>query len=263
MRDAARLHTARRRPFDDTRLLSAGALDLDFIFGSSTFEKDWQADHAAIRSVFGDDDRFGGINPGDRRALYHLIRALNPQTVLEVGTHIGASTLYIARALKASGKGARVTTVDILDVNAPEGPWKKVGMKMPPRGFSGKLECSEFIDFTASPSLDFMNGTDKRFDFIFLDGDHGARTVYREIAAALKILNPSGVILLHDFYPEGRALFPDANIIRGPFRALSRIARENPAISVLPLGDLPWETKQGVNITSLALLSRNSSAKAS
>ncbi|MBI4031710.1 MAG: class I SAM-dependent methyltransferase [Proteobacteria bacterium] len=263
MRDAARLCAAGRKRFDHAHLLPAGVLDTDFIFGGGAFEKGWQADHEAIKDIFGDGGRSGGVNPGDRRALYYLVRALNPQTVLEVGTHIGASTLYIARALKASGKQGRVTTVDILDVNAPEGPWKKAEMEMPPRGFAEKLECGEFIEFMAFPSLDFMNGTDKGFDFIFLDGDHGARTVYREVAAALKILNPGGVILLHDFYPEGRALFPDDNIIRGPFRALSRIARENPAISARPLGNLPWETKQGVNVTSLALLSRNSSAVSS
>lgn len=256
MRDAGRLCMAGRQDFNPANLLDPGAIDLDFIFGSKSFAAGWDEDHAAIRAVFGEQDRFGGINPGDRRALYCLIRAINPQSVLEVGTHIGASTLYIARALKKNGRQGRVTTVDILDVNAADGPWKNVGLPMTPREFAGKLDCAEHIDFIASPSLEFMQASPKKFDFIFLDGDHGARTVYREIAAALKILSPGGVILLHDFYPAGKALFPDDNIIRGPFRALARIERENPGISVKPLGDLPWETKQGVKVTSLALLAK-------
>ncbi len=37
-------------------------------------------------------------------------------------------------------------------------------------------------------------------------------------------------------------------------RALRRIMRENPSIEVLPLGALPWGTKQGSNMTSLALV---------
>ena len=43
-----------------------------------------------------------GVNPGDRRALYHLIRSFRPAQVLEVGTHIGASTVHIAAALRAN-----------------------------------------------------------------------------------------------------------------------------------------------------------------
>ena len=44
--------------------------------------------------------KWGGVNPGDRQAVYYLIMALKPQNVLEVGTHIGASMPHIARALK-------------------------------------------------------------------------------------------------------------------------------------------------------------------
>jgi predicted O-methyltransferase YrrM len=53
--------------------------------------------------------------------------ALNPRKVLEVGTHIGASTIYIAAALKRLNEGGKLTTVDIIDVNHPEqGSWKKL-----------------------------------------------------------------------------------------------------------------------------------------
>ncbi len=74
----------------------------------------------------------GGVNPGDRRALYYLIRALKPARVLEVGTHIGASTVHVAAALRANaregGPAADATTVDIQDVNDPvTRPWLGFG----------------------------------------------------------------------------------------------------------------------------------------
>jgi hypothetical protein len=69
-------------------------------------------------------------------------------------------------------------------------------------------------------------------------------------------LNDGGVILLHDYYPKGRALFPDGNVISGPYRALERVIKENPKIEVKPLGALPWETKLGSHMTSLALVTR-------
>jgi predicted O-methyltransferase YrrM len=261
VRDRLRLAAVPRRPFDAAPLRRAGDIGLDALFSARGADIAWHADHSDIKRVFGHDDLFGGINPGDRRALYLLIRGLKPEAVLEVGTHIGASTLHIARALQANG-GGHVTTVDIVDVNSPRGPWKSVGLPCPPRELAERLGCAQHIAFTDSGSLPFMQDTAARFDFIFLDGDHAPQTVYKEIAAALSVLKPSGTILLHDYYPNAQPLFPDRNIIQGPFRALARIAAENPEIKVLPLGNLPWPTKQGTRATSLALLSRNNEARA-
>jgi hypothetical protein len=80
--------------------------------------------------------------------------------------------------------------------------------------------------------------------------------VYQEVSAALSLLKTDGVILLHDYYPGANPLYPDNATIGGPFHALERIRKENPAIDVLPLGDLPWPTKLGKNVTSLALVAR-------
>jgi predicted O-methyltransferase YrrM len=177
--------------------------------------------------------------------------------VLEIGTHIGASTLHIAKALSAVGGGARLTTVDLVDVNdALDGPWKRAGLAMPPRALAEQLGCADVINFVAMRSLDFLRQATDRYDLVFLDGDHRPHALYLEIAAALQVLAPSGLVLLHDYYPRREPLFPDGHVIPGPARAVERIERENPGIAAQPLGVLPWPTKQGVNGTSLALLTR-------
>jgi predicted O-methyltransferase YrrM len=253
-RDRMRLASVPRQTFNHANL---GTLDPGTIFSDRKIEDSWNESHEVIKSTYGDDDRFGGINPGDRRALYFLIRALKPENVLEVGTHIGASTLYIARALKAGPKDGRVTTVDLLDVNDPvQGAWKQFGFPVTPKESAARVGCLSSIEFVISRSLDYMNRTDREFDFIFLDGDHSAHTVYLEVTAALRILAPGGLILLHDYYPHAKPLFPDGDIIAGPFRALARIARENPGITARPIGSLPWPTKQGSHVTSLALVTK-------
>lgn len=256
IRDYLQLAATPRIRFDVAPLRAIAAEELAAIFEDRRIESSWHADHAAIKAVFGDDDVSGGINPGDRRAVYYLIRALAPRSVLEIGTHIGASTLYIGRALRANGDGGEATTVDILDVNRDEGPWKRAGLAMPPRKLAAAAGCESAIRFAVAPSLQWMRTTAERFDFIFLDGDHSAQAVYQEVAAALARLNPAGTILLHDYYPGGNTLFPDDNLILGPYRALERIQRETPALAVLPLANLPWPTKQGVKVTSLALVTR-------
>jgi predicted O-methyltransferase YrrM len=150
-----------------------------------------------------------------------------------------------------------VTTVDIIDVNdAAQGPWKELGMDRAPRDYAGDLGLSKSIAFRICPCLEFMATTDQRFDLIFLDGDHSAPAVYQEVGAALPLLNENGLILLHDYYPGAESLYPDRATIGGPFHAMERIRRECPAIAVLPLGELPWPTKQGLNVTSLAVVAR-------
>ncbi len=236
-------------------LSTANDIPLDTIFVDTSIAEKWNADHAAIKALYGNEDTMGGVNPGDRKALYYLIMGLNPKSILEVGTHIGASTLHIARALKQLGNGGAVTSADIMDINHPEtGAWKSVSLSASPKDFAHQLECLEHIEFHTGPCLELMKSTDKRFDFIFLDGDHTAQAVYKEVHAALNVLEPNGIILLHDYYPGGQALFPDGNIISGPYMALERIKKETPLIDVLPLGELPWPTKQGTNMTSLALV---------
>lgn len=256
-RDWLNVTTLPQQTFDAAHLRPSAALPLEQFFKDTVIAAAWEEDYAAIKAVYGDDDSMGGVNPGDRRALYYLIMALKPSSVLEIGTHIGASTLYIARALKRLEQEGKVTSVDILDVNHPtDAPWKKLGLKNSPRGFAETLGCLAQIDFQVGQCLNVMKGTQQRFDLIFLDGDHAAKAVYQEVSAALPILSAYGTILLHDYYPQAKPLYPDNGVISGPFFAMERIRRENPAIQTLPLGALPWSTKQGTNLTTLALITR-------
>jgi predicted O-methyltransferase YrrM len=246
-----------KQNFDSGNLRAAETLALGDIWADKNLAVAWEEDHAAIRDSFGDEDKTEGVNSGDRRTLYYLIMALRPGNVLEVGTHIGASTLHIARALKRLNQNGRITSVDIIDVNHPKhGAWKRLGLAKPPKEIARDLECADWIDFQAGGSLKLMRKTTQHYDFVFLDGDHSARAVYQEVSAALSLLTPGGLILLHDYHPGARPLYPDGALIGGPFHALERIREESPAIQVLPLGDLPWPTKQGKRVTSLALVAR-------
>ena len=47
----------------------------------------------------------------------------------------------------------------------------------------------------------FRDHSERRFDLIFIDGDHTGEQVERDIGNALEALNPGGIILLHDLNP--------------------------------------------------------------
>jgi predicted O-methyltransferase YrrM len=237
------------------RLAPAAALDLAAIFGNPRFDLEWAAASERVAAVL---PRFaeGAVNRGDQRALYYLIRHLAPSSVLEVGTHLGASTVHIALALAAGDAPGRLTTVDVSDVNAPTGPWRKAGMAASPRDALARLSLGN-VDFVVADSIAFLRATENRFDFIFLDGSHAAAQVYAELQHAQRILRPGGLVLLHDYFPEGRRLWANEPVHPGPWRALARLRAEGAPIAVRPLGELPWPTKgPETRLTSLALVAR-------
>lgn len=118
------------------------------------------------------------------------------------------------------------------------------------------LGCAEMVEFVVARSLDYLAGRAAEFDFIFLDGGHGAHIVYQEIPLALRALRPDGCILLHDYFPDMRPLGPNNRVIPGPYLAVERLRRENAGLTVLPLGTLPWPQQLGSHVTTLAFLAR-------
>jgi len=247
--DARNWRTQPRLPFAGSHLRPVSEISLPAIMNDPAISAAFAEDHARISEVYGAGEISGGVNPGDRRALYHLVAHFKPQSILEIGTHVGASTIYLASASQRFG--GSLTTADIVDVNGPSGAWRTLGMPAPPRDFIERLGLS--ANFITRPAAEMLRGP-RRYDLIFLDGDHSARAVYREISAALGPLNPGGLILLHDFYPDCKPLTPDGAMIDGPAVAAARIEGESGDLGFLPLGDLPWQTKGGGNATSLALV---------
>jgi predicted O-methyltransferase YrrM len=243
------------------RLLPESEVSLEKVFNSREVGAEWEAAAGELHA-FDIRDGTGEVNPGDRRAIFHLLGYFRARSVLEVGTHVGASTVSAAAALRA-GRGAEeeqdpaLVSVDVRDVNDPVSkPWARHGSPFSPAEMVGRMGCADFTEFVARPSLEYMAGCARRFRFIFLDGDHSAQTVYREIPAALELLEGGGLILLHDYYPGLRPLWPDGVVIPGPYLAARRLSREGAHLKVLPLGRLPWPTKLGSHVTSLALLVR-------
>lgn len=226
---------------------------------SADLEEDWLRVREELQRYFGEARH--AINPGDRRALYYLARGLSCSRVLEVGTHVGASTTILCLALAdehvQSSASPHLVTVDILDVNDPDnGPWRQLNLGHSPAQVLRELHCEHLVQFVAQPSLTYLQQSQQRFDLIFLDGDHEAEIVYQEIAAAQNLLTPRGVILLHDFFPQGQPLWNNGTVISGPWEAVQRAKALGAPLEAHPLGQLPWPTKEDSNVTSLALLFR-------
>lgn len=200
-------------------------------------------------------DMVGGINSGDRKALYFLIYNFKPSKILEIGTHIGSSTLSMALSGKRYGVKF-IDTVDLVNVNDDNKKyWKKYKSKSSPKDNLKSNKCEKLVNFITESSINFLKKTNKKYNFIFLDGNHSSNYVYKEISLALNLLEKNGIILLHDYFPNGQALWEDSKkIIYGPFLAFKRILEEGNKLKILPVGNLPWKTKFKTNKSSLALI---------
>ena len=251
-----KFYSLKKPKVNTNNLISIKEINLGYILNNEEILnswKNWQDKLDSLNFV----DFMGGVNPGDQRAIFYLIRYLKPKAVLEIGTHIGASTVNIASAINYNQNKLLTKsifkTVDIRDVNSiTKKPWLKHGMTKSPIEMIKEFDCFSPVDFITDISTDYLKNTADTFDFIFLDGDHSSSTVYQEIPMALGKLNKGGVILLHDYFPNGKPLWSNNYAVEGPYLAVERLISEI-NITILPLGSLPWKTKMGSNKTSLAL----------
>ncbi len=217
--------------FNDDRIfksLPVAKCDTSNLRPASTIPKaidsDWDLAKMKIERFSIPDDR-GGVSKNCQEIIYNTVKSLNPETVLEIGTHIGSSTAAIAL-----GCNAEILTLDIRDVNKE---YAQYGMKHSPDFMLNSIGAN--VQFVISDSITYMNNCNLKFDFIFLDGNHDASVVYTEVPIALKLLNSNGVILLHDYYPNGRPINEKGNVIHGPYKAIQRLIQEGNELNVMPL----------------------------
>lgn len=196
----------------------------------------------------------GGINPGDQKYLAGLLSHLKPISVLEIGTHVGFSTKIIVDTLSNNTSASvDVSTVDIVDVNAADGPWLQLGESLSPRD---RIKCGQNIklNFIKSDSVEFLRSSKDKFDFVFLDGSHEGRKIYDELNTLKNHVNPGSIVLIHDYFPGRKALWSNRKVIFGPVMACEKLFSEGKLRSVVPVGKLPVQTKWSSCMTSLALV---------
>lgn len=214
------------------------------MFDSPAIAHEWQAWAPKLSQVCQISDGLtGGVNVGDRRALFYLARGFRPARVLEIGTHVGASTVHLAAALIAASPLACLISVDVEDVAGPQAVWRRAGLAKSPRqmidALNGKLDTRFVTDdsrvFLRTPTRDSISSSSaiiRRKPFT------------RRLIGALDVIAENGLVVLHDYFPDGRALWPDGVVIPGPFAAVEKLRSTGFAIKAVPLGSLPWLTKR-------------------
>jgi len=111
-----------------------------------------------------------------------LVTSLKPNLVVETGTFMGVSTVWMAEGMKQNGFGKIVTCEFDPEVFATA---------------KQRIEASglgSWVEYRNESSLE-MN-IDGQIDLLFTDSDLGVREA--EVRRLLPQMNPNGIILMHD-----------------------------------------------------------------
>jgi len=114
--------------------------------------------------------------------LRTMVTTLKPRLVVETGTFLGVSTLWIAEGLKANGFGKIVTCEFDPEVFA------KAKAKIDASGLAN------WIEYRNQSSLEMA--VEGAIDLLYSDSDMPIRE--QEVRYFLPQMNPCGVILMHD-----------------------------------------------------------------
>lgn len=175
------------------------------------------------------EEHYMQISPEQGQFFKLLLKLMNAQQVIEVGTYTGYSALCMAQAVGVSG---RVVCCDISK------EWTEIG-----REFWEQANVAERIDLRLAPALETLAqmreaGEAGRFDFAFIDADKGNYQAYYE--HLLDLIRPGGVVAVDNTLWSGRVADPaeresDTVAIREFNRMLAKDSRV--MVSLVPIGD--------------------------
>jgi predicted O-methyltransferase YrrM len=162
------------------------------------------------------------------RFLAALVRALDPELVLEVGTAIGYSTLHMAEAMD----GGRLVTLELDSTRAAQA-----------RDFLGRAGVAERVDIVEGDALETIPGLDGPFDLLFLDAAKDQYPDYLKLAEPK--LSERALLVVDNLLMSGEIALPeDAETYWRP-QSLAAARKFNRELlrserwlgAVLPIGD--------------------------
>ena len=122
--------------------------------------------------------------------------------ILEVGTARGFSSIVMSKAISDSNKKGNIITIDIIP-NKKKIYWNTIDDLKGPQTRENLLKnykkYTKIIKFLTGNSLHIIKKIKfKRFNFIFLDGNHDFYNVKKEYDLVKKLQKKSDILLLDD-----------------------------------------------------------------
>ncbi|MBA8667155.1 O-methyltransferase [Holosporaceae bacterium 'Namur'] len=153
------------------------------------------------------------IGAEEGKLIYIMLKLIKAKNILEIGTCVGYSTLWLARSLEAGGK--------IISIEKSTEHYNIAKSNLKATSEKDKIEL---INDDASNIEKYVNGIE--FDAVFIDADKQGYPVYLDIA--YKLLKSGGLIIADNVFLFG-AIYD--NNINAPQNLKTAIQEFNRKIS--------------------------------
>lgn len=189
---------------------------------------------ALYREMEGDEWAEMMTHPDLGALLEALVRATGGRAVLEIGTFVGTSAAWMARAL---APGGRIDTLEADPARADRA-----------EAFLDQARLADRVRVHRGPAIETLPGLpDAAYDLCYIDADKAGYPAYLE--HSVRLVRPGGLILADNVFSGGRVALPEAE--RGESAAalaeFTRAAIDHPRLvtTVLTIGD-------GVSLSAVA-----------
>jgi cephalosporin hydroxylase len=149
--------------------------------------------------------------PLDLWAYQEIVFDVKPDVILETGTYLGGSALYLAHLCELMGHG-RIVTIDIEERPRPS---------------------HERITYVTGSSTDpatldhaLASVSERHSILVILDSDHSEAHVTRELALLAPLVTLNSYIIVEDTNINGHPVHPGAG--PGPFEAVQKFVAHHP-----------------------------------
>ena len=125
--------------------------------------------------------------------LYDIVRDLRPSKMIEIGCYLYTSSLAFLKAMDDELSDALFYSIDPIHnrgrTNLIDGM---------PHFWYGKDSVDSRWFRIIAKSQDILTHMNDKFGLIYIDGDHEAPAVKKDFENALRLIEPGGVIIIHD-----------------------------------------------------------------
>jgi predicted O-methyltransferase YrrM len=144
----------------------------------------------------------GWFHEGSAVVMYELMLERPPQTVVEIGSYLGRSTVFFALALKELNPGGRVVAIDphTGDRQQLEGlSTDRLATFDLFREHCRAAGVEKLVDPRVAHSLEVAAGWSGEVDLLYVDGWHSYDAVIADGEAWLPHLSRNGVVIFDDY----------------------------------------------------------------
>nr|WP_281493664.1 class I SAM-dependent methyltransferase [Ancylobacter koreensis] len=169
---------------------------------------------------------------------FHLVAAVRPKVIVELGTHHGFSFLAFCQAIRRYSPGSLAHAVDTWQGDEHAGHYGEEVFEAFQRRREGYADISNLVRSTFSQAVgSFADGS---IDLLHIDGRHYYEDVGRDFAEWLPKLSRRGVVLFHDtevrqrdfgvwkLFEEISARYPHFNFHHGHGLGILAVGEEVP-----------------------------------